>query len=140
MRTILASLVLLWLLLAAGTADAYSRSQGRKLDETQKAYANALRWSEFERAWDFVDPQYREAHPLSDLELERYRQLQVSSYSERRSGSLPDGTVMRDIEVGVINRNTQAERTVRYREGWRWDEKDKRWWQTLGLPDFWQGQ
>ncbi|MCD7099894.1 hypothetical protein [Stenotrophomonas sp. MMGLT7] len=140
MRIILTSVAVLWLLLAAASADAYSRSQNRKLDEIQQAYANAIRWSEFDRAWEFVDPQYRGEHPLTDLQLERYRQLQVSSYRERSRGVLPDGTVTREIEVGAINRNTQAERTIRYSEGWRWDEAGKRWWQTLGLPDFWQGQ
>jgi hypothetical protein len=43
---------------------------------------------------------------------------------------------MRDIEIGVINRNTLAERTVRYRERWRYDEAAKTWW--LARPaGFW---
>ena len=45
-----------------------------------------------------------------------------------------------DIEISITNRNTQNERTVRYREIWRWDDKAGRWWQTTGLPDFWNGQ
>ena len=46
----------------------------------------------------------------------------------------------RRIEMGVINRNTQAERTVLVTERWRWDPEAKRWWQMQGLPDLWQGQ
>ena len=44
---------------------------------------------------------------------------------------------MRDIEIGAINRNTLAERSVRYRERWRYDEAAKTWWLVSGLPDLW---
>jgi hypothetical protein len=50
------------------------------------------------------------------------------------------GDVVRDIEIGVINRNTLAERSVRYRERWRYDEAAKTWWLTSGMPDLWQGE
>jgi hypothetical protein len=48
--------------------------------------------------------------------------------------------VVRDVEIRVINRNTQAERTVRVREVWRWDAKAKQWWLASGLPDLWKGE
>jgi hypothetical protein len=51
----------------------------------------------------------------------------------------PNGEVVRDIQIGVINRNTLAERTVRYRERWRYDEAAKTWWLVSGLPDLWSG-
>ena len=34
--------------------------------------------------------------------------------------------------------NTLAERTVRHRERWRYDEAAKTWWLVSGLPDLWQ--
>ena len=49
-------------------------------------------------------------------------------------------TVARDIDIGVINRHTMAERGVRYRESWRYDEAARTWWITDGLPDFWRGE
>ncbi|PTT40018.1 hypothetical protein DBR33_15040, partial [Stenotrophomonas sp. HMWF022] len=64
----------------------------------------------------------------------------VSSYRERSSASLDGGQVERRVEIGVINQNTQAERTVVVTERWRWDPEAKRWWQSAGLPDLWQGQ
>ncbi len=139
MHSMFRALALLLVLGFAGTALAGSRSQQDKLDDLQTAYAAAIRWSEFESAWGAVAPAYRQAHPLTDLELERYRQVQVSSYKVGRVGVL-DGDVVRDIELGVINRNTQAERIVRYRERWRWDEPAKTWWLLDGLPDLWNGQ
>ena len=47
---------------------------------------------------------------------------------------------MREIQIGVINRHTMAERTVRYTEQWRYDAEAGRWWLAGGLPDFWAGE
>ncbi|MGV8959757.1 MAG: hypothetical protein ACOH1V_05155 [Stenotrophomonas sp.] len=135
-------IAIVMLLLVAGVAAAAgpSRSQRAKLVQFQDAYTAAVRWSDFEAALEFVDPAQRLAQPLSDLQRERYRQVQVSSYRERGGGALSDGSFERRIEMGVINRNTQAERQVQVIERWRWDPDAKRWWQTQGLPDLWQGQ
>ena len=135
-------LIALPLLLAAMSLQAAGpgRAQRAKLAQTQAAYVAAVRWSDFEAAENFIDPQQRQAHPLGDVQRERYRQVQVSSYRERSSSMGEGGTVERRIELGVVNRNTQAERTVLVTERWRWDPQAKRWWQAAGLPDLWQGQ
>ncbi len=131
--------VLLGMAMAAQAAGP-SRSQRNKLTQTQDAYVAAVRWSDFEAAEGFIDPAYWRAHPLTDLQRERYKQVQVSNYRERSSGIAADGAVERRVEMGVINRNTLAERTVMVTERWRWDPDAKRWWQAQGLPDLWQGQ
>ena len=115
-----------------------SASKGSALDEIQYAYSAAIRWGDFEGAWNLLDPEYRDAHPLTDFELSRYKQIQVSGYRELGSQVQPD-SARRDIEVGVINRNTMAERSLRYTEEWRFDAASKTWWLTSGLPDFWAG-
>ncbi len=117
-----------------------SASKGTALDEMQYAYSAAIRWGDFEGAWSLVDPVYREKHPLTDIDFSRYKQVQISGYREKGMELQPSGTVMREIEIGVINRNTLAERTVRYRENWRYDEEKKTWWLDGGLPDLWQGE
>ncbi|WP_305805068.1 hypothetical protein [Stenotrophomonas sp. YIM B06876] len=139
-RLVQIAIVMLLLVAGAAAAAGPTRSQRTKLLQFQDGYAAAVRWSEFERALEFVDPEQQRTQPLSDLQRERYRQVQVSSYRESGGGVLPDGSVERRIEMGVINRNTQAERQVQVRERWRWDPAAKRWWQTQGLPDLWQGQ
>lgn len=133
---------LMVLLLVAGVASAAgpSRAQRAKLVPTQEAYVAAMRWSDFEAAEGFIDPEHFRAHPLTEMQRERYKQLQVSSYRERGSSAAADGSIERRIEMGVINRNTQAERTLTLTERWRWDPQAKRWWQAAGLPDLWQGQ
>ena len=130
------------LLLAAGSAqaDGPSRAQRSKLVPTQDAYVAAVRWGDFDKAEGFIDPQYLQQRPITDLQRERYRQIQVSSYRERSVAAGADGSIERRVEMGVINRNTQAERLVMVNERWRWDPEAKRWWQAAGLPDLWQGQ
>ena len=114
-----------------------SASKGTALDETQYAYSAAIRWGDFEGAWNLVDPEVRKARPLTDIDFSRYKQVQISGYREQGGTVLASGEVVRDIEIGVINRNTLAERTVRYRERWRYDPAASSWWLVSGLPDLW---
>ena len=116
-----------------------SASKGSALDETQYAYSAAIRWGDFEGAYNLVDPKVREEHPLTDVDFSRYKQVQISGYRDLGGSPLASGEVTREIEIGVINRNTLAERTVRYRERWVYDEPAKTWWVVSGLPDLWQG-
>lgn len=133
--------VLLLALLVVAPASAFGkRKKGSQLDATQTAYATAIRWGEFEQAWEFLDPAYREAHPMTELGFERYKQIEVSGYADRGSVAGADGSVVRNIELRVINRHTMAERSLRYREQWRWDQEARRWWMVLGLPDLWDGE
>lgn len=125
------------LLLLAGCA-----STGKEMSALQRAqydWSAAIRWGDFEGAWQMVDPARRESHPLGELEFERYRQVQVSHYRELadRPG---EAEAAREIEIGLINRHTMAERTLRYTEQWRYDPAAATWWITGGLPDFWAGE
>jgi hypothetical protein len=116
-------------------------TQADKLQRMQYAWSGAIRWSDFESAQGLMDPKLRDAHRLSDAELERYKQVQISFYRDNNAqADMEGGTAARDVEIGVINRHTMAERTVRYRETWRWDFETKTWWVTSRLPDLWQGQ
>ena len=114
---------------------------GNELDKAQYAWSGAIRWGDFEGAMNLIDPKLRGENPPTPVELERYKQVQISAYRDvGASADIKGGTAVRDIEIGVINRHTQAERSVRYREQWRWDPEAKTWWLTTGLPDLWAGQ
>ena len=134
-RLLLRCLLLCCLALLAGCPK--SASKGSALEEIQYAYSAAIRWGDFEGAWNLVDPEVRKERPLTDIDFSRYKQVQISGYRDQGGAVSPQGEVMRDIEIGVINRNTLAERTVRYRERWRYDEAAKTWWLVSGLPDLW---
>ena len=137
-RLLLRCLLLCWLALLAGCPKSGDERNG--LEKAQYAWSAAIRWGDFEGAWNLVDPKLREQHPLTDLDFSRYKQVQISGYRELGMTGLQGGGVARSIEIGVVNRNTMAERTVRYQETWRYDEATKAWWETSGLPDLWQGE
>jgi hypothetical protein len=129
-------LVLLVTMLALA-ACATAPDRGNALQQAQYAWSAAIRWGDFEGAWNMVDPAYREAHPMTALEFERYGQVQISAYHELGTQS-GDGTAVREVEIGVVNRNTQQAREARYVERWRYDAGSHTWWITSGLPDLWQ--
>jgi hypothetical protein len=124
-------------LVLGGCAATTRMDRGSTLDAAQYAWSAAIRWGDFEGAWNMLDPEYRKAHPTTDLEFERYKQVQISAYHDL--GAQVDGnTAMREIQIGVINRNTLVERDARYTERWRFDPATKTWWVESGLPDLWQ--
>ena len=126
-------------LLAAITAcnlgNSIKPSQGHALDLALYDFASAVRWGDFDKAYDFVDPKTKIAHPLTDLERARYKQVEVSSYDiiSRLDG---ENTADQTIQIGLVNRNTQVGRSVVYHEHWRWDATIKTWWLVSGLPDI----
>jgi hypothetical protein len=125
------------MLLLAGCAS--TGKQLSALEQAQYAWSAAIRWGDFEGALALVDPQVLAARPVSDLELERYRQVQVSQYRELSSRA-GESEAAREIEIGIVNRHTMEERTRRYVEHWRYDTEGRRWWLVSGLPDFWAGE
>ena len=131
--------MLLSLLLVLTACGAAKMGQMGALQQAQYAYSAAIRWGDFEGAWNMVDPQYRKAHPMSELEFERYKQVQITGYHDMGE-QVTQTAALREIGIGAVNRNTLVERQVRYTERWRYDAEAKVWWLTVGLPDLWQGE
>ena len=130
--------MLLSLLLGLAACGTAKVDQTSALQQAQYAYSAAIRWGDFEGAWNMVDPEYRKAHPMTDLEFERYKQVQISGYHDL-GAQVTQTNAIREIGIGVINRNTLVERQARYTERWRYDAEGKVWWLTVGLPDLWEG-
>ena len=105
-------------------------------DDALDQYGIAIRWNEFADAWAFVDPALRQLQPLTELEMERFKQIQVTGYDLKGRAPTPDGGLGQTVEIRLINRNTQIERTIVDHQSWRWDAAAKRYWLTSGLPDF----
>ncbi len=130
---------LLSVVMLAGCASASTAANA--LDTAQYAWSGAIRWGDFGGARNLVDPEVREKNPLTELQMKRYEQVQISAYREvGATSNLKGGTAMRNIEIGVINRHTMAERTVAYQEQWRWNEQARGWWLVSDLPDLWAGE
>jgi hypothetical protein len=137
MRFMTGLLIAVMLVSTAGTTLA-ARKRG-DLDRNQYAFSAAIRWGDFEGAWMMVDPKIRKEKPMTDVDFSRYEQIQVTGYRDLASMPGPDGTLLREIQIEVVNRNTLSQRRVRFTEAWRYDAQAKTWW-ISGLPDFWQGK
>lgn len=133
-RAALACLAFAGLALSACSSGPGTRAE--TLERTIYDYSGALRWNHFEAAYAAIDPEVRAAKPLSAFDWERLKQVQVTRYALVAESVLADGRIAREVEIDLVNRHTQAERTHRVREIWRYDEAARRWWQTEGLPDF----
>ena len=107
-----------------------------KPDNILSDYGAAIRWNEFDKAIAFLDPELREKSPLSDLERERFKQIQVTGYEVKSREADADGNLVQTVEIRLINRNTQIERSFIDHQTWRRDVAGKRYWLTSGLPDF----
>jgi hypothetical protein len=132
MRRLLTLLALLTTLLLAGCA---SDQRNLALTTTLNAYANALRWGDFQTALQFVDPKVRAEHPPTSLEMARYAQFKVSDYDDGQGPMANGENEVRQIaQIGVVNIHTQAERTIVDHQTWRYDPEKKHWWLMSGLP------
>ena len=47
-----------------------------------------------------------------------------------------DNEVSQIVEIGLVNINTQAARSIIDKQLWRYDAKANHWWLVSGLPDI----
>jgi hypothetical protein len=126
---------LLMLALFALLLAACGSMPSKKVD-TIGDYGAAVRWSEWERAWSYVDPA-NQGGGLPDSEAARLKNVKVSGYTVLSRQIAPDGLTQRQVvEIRYIEQATQRELTVRDEQSWRTDDEGKHWWLTSGLPQF----
>jgi hypothetical protein len=127
-----AVIALLLALSACGSMNAKRSPRDAMLYE----YVSAIRWSDFDRAVGFVDPLTLAQDPVESIELERYKQFQVTGYEVRTGNEPVEGQYEQVVEIRMVNKHTQAEKMLVDRQTWRWDEEAGRWWLTSGLPNL----
>ncbi|MBS0557584.1 MAG: hypothetical protein JSR27_09265 [Proteobacteria bacterium] len=124
--------------LLAGCASMNAQSESRALELTLTAYANAIRWGDISQAIPFVDPETLKKHPLSDLDIARYKQVHFASYNEQPAVPVGAHQVRQVVKISLVNVNTQVERSIVDNQLWRYDEATKHWLLVSGLPDITQ--
>ncbi|WP_426661436.1 hypothetical protein [Rhodanobacter aciditrophus] len=134
MRRLLPMLAASAVLLLAGCAQ---DMRNNALIATLNAYGSAVRWNGLESTLQFVDPAVLKAHPPTDFDLARYRQVRVTDYDDG-SGPAPlgDDEVQQTVRISFVNVHTQVERSIVARQTWRYDEKTRHWWLESGPPDL----
>ena len=59
-----------------------SSHQRDGLERVQYAWSAAIRWGDFDGAINLMDPKLRASDPPTEVELERYKQVQISAYRD----------------------------------------------------------
>jgi hypothetical protein len=126
------------LVLCAACSAMTTQSESRALETTLVAYANAVRWGDFEQALAFVDKETLKQHPLSAIDMERYKQVKVAAYTEQPPVPAGPHEVRQIVQISLVNINTQTERSIVDKQLWRYDEQGKHWHLISGLPDITQ--
>ncbi len=136
MRRVLSLFAIAFVLQLSGCA---TQKRSDTLTTTLTAYASQVRWGDFQSAAMFIDPKIQADHPLTALDIARFKQVRVSQY-DAGNGPVPAGKdeVRQTVHIGLINENTQTERSIADHQTWRYDEASKHWWLTSGLPDITQ--
>ena len=131
-------LLLIFSIVAILPGCATDKADEKLLESTLENYASVIRWGNFEDAVAYVDPAVLKEHPMTALDLARYRQVRVTAYNEQPFKAVGELEVRQVVEVGIVNNNTQVMRSLMDRQLWRYDVKEKRWWLMTGLPDITQ--
>ena len=128
-------IAMLALMLAPTACDSIKPTKANALDSALYDFSAAMRWNDFDKAYDFVDPKTKADHPLSDIDRARYTQVEIANYEVLTRMDGP-GTVDQQVRLSLVNRNTQVGRSLVYHEHWRYDEGHKVWLLVSGLPDL----
>ena len=122
------------LLLLAGCATLQNKNTLR--DDTLDSYAAALRWGDFQGAWNYVDPAVRTAHPLTPQQKALYNTVRVAEYDAEGIVATDPDTIQQTAQISLIVKTSQRVYSVLDHQTWHWDSKAKHWWLESGLPDI----
>ena len=108
-----------------------------KLDHfetTSRAYAHAIRWSEFEDAAIFLKPSEDDSN---SLDPEFMKMIRVTDYVIRKTAVADDQTkVFQIVDVSYYRNDRMIVKTIREKELWEWDAETQKWELSSGLPKF----
>ena len=103
-RTLLrrSTMLLLATLTLAMLMPASAKSREKVLEETLRTYAATIRWGSIEQAESFVDPKYRETHPLTALELAALQAGARHCLHYRAAVPVAKFEVRQTVEIGLV--------------------------------------
>lgn len=134
------ALIILALLLGLSACATESKRQTTALERAQYAWTAAIRWGDTAGAWKQLDPEFRSQHALTDIEVSRYKLVEVTGYNIIDSNTLGPEDFERTVDITVLSKKDMSARNVTYKERWHFDAASKAWWVTSGLPNFWDGR
>ena len=131
-RRICQLLVFLWLIV--GCASTIDRVRMNKFTDTSNGYGEALLWGHFEAANLYRQPALAEK---DKPDFEKLKNIKVAQYDIKDVSVSDDGLkIEQDAEIAYFHRNKMILKTLRDRQVWEFDAKDRRWYLKTQLPEF----
>ena len=125
---------MLLVLLAFGCANLKDLTRHEQFEDIARTYEHAIRWSDFDFAAEFVNPQASQARLPDPAILKRIR---VTDYRVKKTAaSQEENQVVQIVEVSYYRIDKMIVNTITERELWEWDNETKQWSLSSGLPDF----
>ena len=120
-------------LLMVGCTTILFNSKMGNFENISKAYENALRASDFETAYQFIDPEVIKG----ETDFNKYKNIKVVEYEVKKSSLSGDNLEVYQIaEINYYKLGSYILRTIRHKELWKYNEENKSWLLQSGLPDF----
>ena len=124
----------LLMLLILGCASYQLSKQMDRFDLVSKGYADAMKWSNFQAAYNFTKDAQTGSNPPDFRKLQLSR---VTSYQVRQFTVSEDSSQVRQIvELGYYKANYNVVRTIIDHQLWEYDPENKIWYLQSKLPDF----
>ena len=131
-RRIYPFVVALWLIV--GCASMMDSVKMDKFTDTSRGYGEALLWGHFEAANLYRQPALAEK---DKPDFEKLKNIKVAQYDIKDMNVSDDGLeVEQDAEIAYYHRNKMILKTLRDRQIWEFDTKDRRWYLKTQLPEF----
>lgn len=120
--------------LAIGCASIKEMRKTKNFDETTRAYANALRWSDFKVARAYLKISSSAENPP---DLEFLNQFKVVDYEVEQT--VPSGeqqTVHQVVTIRYYRSDESLVKKLTINEVWEYDMPMERWFLISGFPAF----
>jgi hypothetical protein len=121
-------------LLILGCASYQLSRQMEKFDLVSQNYANALKWSDFQAAYNYSKDAQAGSNPPDFRKLQLAR---VTSYEVRQFTASDDNSQVRQIvEIKYYKVNYNVVQTIIDHQLWEYDPENNIWHLQSKLPDF----
>ena len=124
----------LLVVLIAGCAGVRDLAQQKRFEMTSSAYEKAIRWSDFEKAVQYLNDTAKKKNPP---DLKKLKHIKVIEYEVKKTSLMKDQSrIFQVAEIQYYRDDSNVVKTVTDNQIWEYDTTSKNWYLLSGLPDF----
>ena len=130
MKQVFVFLAFIWLIAIIGCAAVDELSSKGAYQDTTKAYASSMRWSDFDTAKLLVkQPNIPDPDALKNIK--------ITTYEVKQHLVVQEGHKIRQLaSISYFKKSDMLLRTISVEEIWEYHKEEKVWYLTKGFPDF----